>query len=70
MELSHLDFVTYCIGLLSERLSINQPTIYRMLRYSGLLENYILPGYDFLHTFGKDYLASDLIEAMKEKQLL
>lgn len=70
MDFNKLDFATYCIGLVSEKLSMNQPTVYRMLRSSGLLENYIMEGYDFLHTFGSDYLAEDLMDAMKEKQLL
>ena len=32
--------------------------------------DYIIPSYDVLHTFGKEYLMEDLTEFMKEKGVL
>ncbi|MDD6168189.1 MAG: DUF3791 domain-containing protein [Prevotella copri] len=32
--------------------------------------DYIIPSYDVLHTFSKEYLMEDLIDFMKEKGVL
>ena len=70
MSADQLDFVTYCIGNLSMRLQLPQRTIYLKLKDSGILENYIVKGYEVLHTFGKEYLMDDLITYMQEKGAL
>ena len=70
MSSDQLDFVTYCIGNLSMRLQLPQRTIYLKLKDSGILENYIVKGYEVLHTFGKDYLMDDIITYMQEKGAL
>ena len=70
MSSDQLDFVTYCIGNLSMRLQLPQRTIYLKLKDSAILENYIVKGYEVLHTFGKEYLMDDLITYMQEKGAL
>lgn len=70
MSSDQLDFVTYCIGNLSMRLQLPQRTIYLKLKDSGILDNYIVKGYEILHTFGKEYLMDDLITYMQEKGAL
>lgn len=44
--------------------------VYSMLRSSGILTGYMLPGYDVLHTFSKEYIVEDLLSYMKEKGVL
>ena len=56
MQEYQLDFITYCVGNLSERLNMSASKVYKMLRSSGILDGYILPCYDVLHTFSKDYI--------------
>ena len=70
MSSDQLDFVTYCIGNLSMRLQLPQRTIYLKLKDRGILENYIVKGYEVVHTFGKEYLMDDLITYMQEKGAL
>ena len=70
MSSDQLDFVTYCLGDLSMRLQLPQRTIYLKLKDRGILENYIVKGYEVLHTFGKEYLMDDLITYMQEKGAL
>lgn len=70
MTFKQLDFVTYCIGCLSERLGMNQTTIYEKLKTSGILEGYLIPAYDVLHTYSSQYIVDDLVEYMKEKGVL
>lgn len=70
MTYDQLDFATYCIGLLSSKLKMNQRDVYDKLKSSGILNDYIVKAYDALHTFSSDYIADDLIEYMKEKGVL
>ena len=44
--------------------------VYRRLKQSGILKGYIVPSYDVLHTFSKEYLMEDLTEYMREKGVL
>ena len=37
------------------------------LNESGILDNYIVPCYDVLHTQGRQYLVDDITEFAKEK---
>ena len=65
-----LEFVTYCISKLSQFLNLSQREVYDRLKTSGILEDYIIPCYDVLHTFGSRYLMEDISEFMKEKGVL
>lgn len=51
-------------------LKLPQQEVYRRLKTSGILDEYIVPSYDVLHTFGSRYLMEDLTEYMKEKGVL
>lgn len=70
MDKDTVDFVTYCIGNLSRRLGLNARDVYERLKTSGILNGYIVPSYDVLHTFGKEYLMEDLTDYMREKGVL
>ena len=70
MSGNDIDFITYSIGNLSRRLNMSAAEVYRRLKQSGILNGYIVPSYDVLHTFSKEYLMEDLIEYMREKGVL
>ena len=70
MSKNIVDFVTYCIGKLARRLNLSPGEVYRMLKDSGILSEYLVPSYDVLHTFSKEYLMEDLTEYMREKGVL
>ena len=65
-----IEFVTFCIGKLSASLKLPQQEVYKRLKDSGILYDYIVPSYDVLHTFSLRYLMDDLIGYMKEKGVL
>lgn len=67
MTFNQLDFATYCIGSLSERLGMNQLAVYEKLKRSGILSGYIIPAYDVLHTFSGQYITDELIDCLREK---
>lgn len=70
MNIKVLEFVTYCIGALSLKLRLPRHDVYKRLKSSGILDEYIVPCYDVLHTFGRSYIVDDLLECMKKKGVL
>lgn len=70
MDKKTLEFVTWLISKLADWLNLSQSDVYRRLRKSGILYDYIVPSYDVLHTFGSRYLMEDLTDFMKEKGVL
>jgi len=67
MRREHLDFITFCVGSLSDALHKSASQVFRALRSTGVLSDYILPCYDTLHTFSKEYLVEELSEVLEEK---
>lgn len=65
-----MDFITYCVGNLADRLKMSASQVYKLLRSSGVLNDYIVPCYDVLHTFGKEYIMEDLVNMLKKKGAL
>ncbi len=70
MQEYQLDFITYCVGNLADRLNMSASQVYKMLRSSNILNGYIIPCYDVLHTFNKEYIMEDLITMLKKKGAL
>jgi len=61
-------FSIFCIESISDELKKPGAEIYKMLTdESDILDNYIIPYYDSLHTQGKDYIVNELIELMKKQ---
>lgn len=65
-----LEFILFCVEFVAKSLNQEPDIIYQKLKESGLLQNYIIDNYEILHTLGKDYLVNDIIQIMKERQLL
>ena len=71
ITLECLEFVLFCVENLAERVGRSPVEIYDLLnKNSGLLESYIIPCFEPLHTQGKDYIIDDLLSAMKMKGIL
>jgi len=70
MNKDNVDFISYSVGNLARRLHLSQKEVYNKLKSSGILYGYIVPSYDVLHTFSKEYLMEDLTLYMKEKGVL
>ena len=61
-----LGFSIFCVENLAIRLNIEPSRVYRALTMnSDLLDSYVIPCYDVLHTQGKDYILDDLQEVMR-----
>lgn len=70
MNFEMLNFTTFCVGSLSDALKMSAGQVYGLLRSSGILTGYLIPGYDVLHSFSREYIVEDLIQCMKEKGVL
>ncbi len=63
-----LEFVIFCIENISLRLNIDARRVYDALaKKSDILNSYIVPEYEILHTQGKDYIIDDILELMEER---
>ncbi len=68
MNSEELEFAIFCIENIALRHKVNKKDVYNFLKNkSNILDNYIIPGYEFLHTQDKDYILDDIEEVMKAK---
>ena len=62
-----LRFLIYILYALAEKWEKTPTFVYKILDATGILDNYIIPCYDMLHTQGKEYLVEDITEFVWEK---
>ncbi len=63
-----LEFVIFCIENVAERLEVPAENVYEALAVrSDILDQYIVPCYDVLHTQGKEYIVEDIVDLMEER---
>ena len=67
---NELEFAIFCIENVAKKLNKNSVEIYDLLNNSELLNNYVIGNYDILHTQGKGYITDDIIDTMKEEELI
>jgi hypothetical protein len=68
---AELEFAIFCIENIALHLNITPEKTYELLaQKSTILQNYIVANFETLHTQGKEYIVNDIIEVMKEKEVL
>lgn len=70
MNKETLDFVTFCVGAMALSLNMSRTEVYARLKKANLINDYIVPGYDVLHTFSRHYIVEDITDMMKRKGVL
>lgn len=70
MDEKRLEFTIFCIESLSESLGISAKKVYNLIKSTDMLDNYIIPCYEPLHSQSKRYIVEDLIEVLKERGVL
>ena len=66
-----LEFAIFCIENIAAKLGVSAEKVYDALtEKSDILNDYIIPVYEILHTQGKEYIVDDIIEVMKERGVL
>ena len=63
-----LEFVIFCVENIAARLKTSSVKVYDALtRESSIINEYIVPEYDILHTQSKDYIVDDILDVMEEQ---
>lgn len=63
-----LEFAIFCIENTAIRLGIDARQVYEALtEKSGILNEYLVPEYEVLHTQGKEYIVDDILELLEER---
>ena len=70
MKESELSFWIFLLYSLAEEWKTTPVEVYQVLNATGILDEYIIPCYDVLHTLGKEYLMEDITEFVNEKLCL
>ena len=67
MNTQILKFTIFCISNIAERLQISARDVYHKMVQTDVISAYIIPCYDVLHSFSKEYIVEDLISYMRKK---
>lgn len=63
-----LEFVVFCIENVAAALGVSAERVYRAFsEKSDILNGYIVPEYETLHTQSREYIVEELLDVMKER---
>ncbi len=63
-----LEFAVFCVENVAAKLKVGAEAVYKAFtENSDILNGYIVPEYEVLHTQSKEYIVNDLIELMQER---
>lgn len=62
-----LEFVVFCIENIAVKLGVDAEQVYSALTEGDILNGYIVPEYEVLHTQSLDYIINDLLDVMRER---
>lgn len=66
-----LEFAIFCIENVAGFLGRDAREVYKLLtEESDILNSYIVPEYEILHTQSKEYIVNDIVEFMKESGVI
>ena len=59
-----MTFVSTCIEAMAKQMGLPYDTVFERIESVGMIDGYIVPHYDMLHTESRENLASGLIECL------
>lgn len=59
-------FVATCVETTARALGVDYSEVFERMKRLGMIENYIYPNYETLHTESRENIAKDMIECMKK----
>ncbi len=63
-----LEFAVFCVENVAVKLGVSAEKVYKAFTdRSDILNGYIVPEYEVLHTQSKEYIVNDLIELLQER---
>lgn len=70
MDFKILNFTIFCINNVALSLGKSAKEVYHRMQDADIIDGYIVPCYDVLHTFSKEYIVDDLVDFMQKKGAL
>ena len=67
MDFKSLRFTIFCVNNVAIYLGKSSKEVYHLMQDADLINDYIVPCYDVLHTFSKEYIVDDMISIMRRK---
>lgn len=65
---NELEFAVFCIENVAAKLGVDAERVYQAFtKKSDILNGYIVPEYEVLHTQSREYIVNDLLDVMKER---
>jgi hypothetical protein len=65
---SELEFAVFCIENVAAKLGVDAERVYQAFtEQSDILNGYIVPEYEVLHTQGREYIVADILDVMRER---
>ena len=58
-------FVATCIEATARLLNVSYKDVYQRMKNVGLIEHYILPHYEVLHSESRENIAAGMVECLK-----
>ncbi len=62
-------FAVYMIHACANRWNMSPSRVYKALKKSGCLTQYLLPHYDVLHTQSTEYVVDDITEYLRKREV-
>jgi hypothetical protein len=59
-----MGFVASCIEDMADKLGVDYAVIYDRMKAVGMIENYIIPHYDVLHTESRENVTAGMIDTL------
>ena len=67
MSKEQVEFSVFCIENVASKLGMTGDKVYQLLTEDyHILDEYIIPNYEILHTQSKEYIVNDIMDYMKE----
>ena len=63
-------FTIFCVNNVAAYLNRSAKEVYHLMQDADIINGYIVPCYDVLHTFSKEYIVEDLVSFMQKKGAL
>ena len=59
-----LTFISTCVEATARTLGVSYIDVFKRMQRLGIIENYIYPNYETLHTESRENIAMDMIDCM------
>ena len=67
MDVKILSFTIFCVNNVASYLNESARDVYHAMQDAGMINGYIVPCDDVLHSFSKEYIVEDLVSLMRQK---